>query len=186
MDYKNISQRTLQESKKIPAPKKPKKLNLLFWFGLLGAAFAIFIFCFIPNSIEEEDGVFIFVLNFLMFGGVSIFLFYSSSKMYEQQCKDYELSKHNFRDYQITIQLRKEKAEQQRRQQTQNSLNNYEKLKKEEAKKYNYYKYKCPMCNSNKIKTISTAKKVVSTEIFGIASRQIGKNYQCDDCKYMW
>lgn len=187
MDYKNISQRTLQESKNIPAPNKPKKLNIFFWLGLLCAAFAIFFFCFIPNAIEEEDGVFIFILNFLMFGGFSIFFFYSSPKMFAQQCKDYELSKSNFREYQITIQLRKEKAEQQRQQQIQNTLNDYDKLKKEEeAKKYNYYKYKCPMCNSNRITKISTAKKVVSTGMFGMASQQIGKNYQCDDCKYMW
>lgn len=187
MDHKNISKRTLQESKKIPVPKKPKRFNLFFWLGLLFAVCAIFDFYFILDAIEEEEGAFIYILCFLIFSFFSIFLFYCSPQVYKQQSKDYELSKTNFRDYQITMQFRKEKIEQQRQQQIQNTLDDYEKLKKEEeAKKHNYYRYKCPMCNSNRIRTISTAKKVVSTEIFGIASRQIGKNYQCDDCKYMW
>ncbi len=54
------------------------------------------------------------------------------------------------------------------------------------AKQYNHYKYKCPMCQSNRIITISTAKKVISTEAFGLASKTIGKNYRCNDCDYIW
>lgn len=54
------------------------------------------------------------------------------------------------------------------------------------AEKYNHYRYKCPMCGSNKIMNLSTAKKTVSAEAFGLGSKTIGKCYQCDDCKYMW
>ena len=54
------------------------------------------------------------------------------------------------------------------------------------AKKYNYYRYKCPMCGSTRIVTLSTAKKAISAEAFGLGSRTIGKTYQCDECKYMW
>ena len=52
-----------------------------------------------------------------------------------------------------------------------------------EAKKYNNYKYKCPMCGSNKIANISTAKKVVSAEMLGLASDKIGKTYLLELCK---
>lgn len=54
------------------------------------------------------------------------------------------------------------------------------------AKKYNYYKYTCPMCGSKRVKNISTASKVVSTELVGLASNKIGKSYECDDCQYKW
>lgn len=54
------------------------------------------------------------------------------------------------------------------------------------TKKYNYYRYKCPMCGSTKIVNISTAKKAISAEAFGLGSRTIGKTYQCDECKYIW
>ena len=54
------------------------------------------------------------------------------------------------------------------------------------AKKYNRYLYTCPMCGSNKIMDISTLNKSVSIEVFGLASKNLGKNYQCDDCKYRW
>lgn len=58
--------------------------------------------------------------------------------------------------------------------------------KEQENKKYNFYRYTCPMCGSKKIVNISKASKAISAEIFGLASDKVGKCYQCDDCKYMW
>ena len=52
--------------------------------------------------------------------------------------------------------------------------------------KYNDLKYTCPMCGSHKIKNIGTAKKVGGVVAVGLASQNIGKNYQCDDCNYKW
>ena len=52
--------------------------------------------------------------------------------------------------------------------------------------KYNGLKYTCPMCGSHKIKNIGTAKKLGGVAMVGLASGNIGKNYQCDDCKYKW
>lgn len=56
----------------------------------------------------------------------------------------------------------------------------------EENQKFNNYKYKCPMCGSNRIGNISTLSKAASIELFGVASKKLGKCYYCDDCKYMW
>lgn len=109
MNYKNISRKTIEESKNISAPNKPTKLNFAFLYGSLSTAFAIFVLCLIPNAIEKNDGVFGLVLNFLIFVGISIFFFCLVDKSYKQDCKDYELSKTNFREYQIIMQLRKEK-----------------------------------------------------------------------------
>lgn len=52
--------------------------------------------------------------------------------------------------------------------------------------KYNGLKYTCPMCGSHKIKSIGTAKKLGGVAAVGLASQNIGKNYQCDDCNYRW
>lgn len=58
--------------------------------------------------------------------------------------------------------------------------------KQTEMAKYNNLKYTCPMCGSHKIKTIGTGKKMAGVATVGLASKNIGKNYQCDDCNYIW
>ena len=50
------------------------------------------------------------------------------------------------------------------------------------AKKYNNYQYTCPMCQSKKIRNLSFDEK---TDPFKASSR-VGKNYHCDNCKYIW
>ena len=45
---------------------------------------------------------------------------------------------------------------------------------------------KCPNCQSTYIKKIGTGKRVASIIGFGILSSNIGKTYECLDCKYKW
>lgn len=45
---------------------------------------------------------------------------------------------------------------------------------------------KCPTCGSTKIKKISGTKKAASIIGFGILSNNIGKTYECLNCKYKW
>ena len=67
-----------------------------------------------------------------------------------------------------------------------------ERREKQQAKeradreKYNGFKYTCPMCGSHKVKNIGTGKKLAGVATVGLASKSIGKNYQCDDCNYRW
>lgn len=44
----------------------------------------------------------------------------------------------------------------------------------------------CPHCHSTNIKAISGTKKVASIIGFGILSNNIGKTYECLNCKYKW
>ena len=44
----------------------------------------------------------------------------------------------------------------------------------------------CPLCGSNNTERISTASRVVSTYMVGLASAKIGKQYKCKNCKHMW
>lgn len=45
---------------------------------------------------------------------------------------------------------------------------------------------KCPTCGSTKIKKISATKRWVGVGMFGLASSDMGKTMQCDDCGYKW
>lgn len=45
---------------------------------------------------------------------------------------------------------------------------------------------KCPTCGSTKVHKISGMKRWVSTGIFGLASSDLGKSMQCDNCGYKW
>lgn len=44
----------------------------------------------------------------------------------------------------------------------------------------------CPNCNSTNIKRITTGSRMLSGLTFGILSSNIGKTYQCNNCKYKW
>lgn len=158
MDYKNISNTTLQESKNIPAPKEPTRLNVCFWASILLAGFALLCICFIPKAIAEGDGIFIFIFNSLIWGGISIALFKAAKKQYEQKCKDYELSKSNFREYQIEMQLRKEAAERSRQQQIQNARDEYDRQQAAKAQRKADLAngiLKCPKCGADRIATVN-------------------------------
>lgn len=49
-------------------------------------------------------------------------------------------------------------------------------------------KPKCPMCGSTNISKISTLSRASSVIGFGILSKKIGKQWQCNNpkCKHMW
>lgn len=66
------------------------------------------------------------------------------------------------------------------------SENTQERASMEKAKEYNNYQYTCPMCGKHRIKNIGTGKKVAGVIAVGLASKNIGKNYQCQDCGYRW
>ena len=45
---------------------------------------------------------------------------------------------------------------------------------------------KCPHCGSTNISKISTASRLVSTSLFGLASSKVGKTMECKKCGYKW
>lgn len=44
----------------------------------------------------------------------------------------------------------------------------------------------CPHCGSTNIKKISTTSRVISTGLFGLGSRKVGKIWVCSSCGHMW
>lgn len=41
---------------------------------------------------------------------------------------------------------------------------------------------KCPFCKSINIKRIGTVNRMISTSLFGLSSRKIGKQWHCNSC----
>lgn len=52
--------------------------------------------------------------------------------------------------------------------------------------KGNPYGMTCPYCHATNIKKISTASRMISTGLFGLASSKIGKTYKCSKCGSTW
>lgn len=151
--------------------QKPSKLMVKVGAGFLVASIASLAFGIWAFS---SGGIVFVVLGVLGLGAT-----YYAFKDYRNELYKYHLSQTDRDAYdKYVIEEREKRLEEQR-------IIDQQKAEKE-AKKYNHYRYKCPMCQSNKIMNISTVKKAVSAEMLGLASDKIGKTYQCDDCKYMW
>lgn len=45
---------------------------------------------------------------------------------------------------------------------------------------------KCPTCGSTNVKKISSTKRWISAGLFGLASSNIGKTMECNNCGYKW
>lgn len=44
----------------------------------------------------------------------------------------------------------------------------------------------CPTCGSFNVRPISTGKRLISTLAWGLGSSNVGKTYECLDCRYKW
>lgn len=57
-------------------------------------------------------------------------------------------------------------------------------MEKQQAQKANVPK--CPTCGSTNVHPISTAKKAFGFALVGLFSSNLGKSYECENCKYKW
>ena len=57
-----------------------------------------------------------------------------------------------------------------------------ERISNEELKR----KPRCPTCGSDKVKKISTSKKIFAFGMIGFASSSVGKTFECKSCGYKW
>lgn len=61
---------------------------------------------------------------------------------------------------------------------------NQMRMEKQLAQKANVPR--CPTCGSTNVHPISTAKKAFGFALVGLFSSNLGKSYECDNCKYKW
>lgn len=154
-----------------PGTQKPSKVYFIQGFVFLIIAITLLVFGLWASS---TGGIIFVILGVIVFAIAAV-----SFNEYKKAVLKHHLANTDYTAYEEYI-----KSEREQERATQEFLQKHKEEK--EAKKYNNYKYKCPMCGSNKIANIATAKKVVSAEMLGLASNKIGKTYQCDECKYMW
>ena len=154
MDYKNLSQKTLRESKNIPYPRKPTFFNVWFWCGVIITSLVLFVCVRLPNAIEYDELDFWTVIAVLFFLGLGVFSFYLCKIFYKKNRDDYDLAQQDFRQYQIKMQLEKE----QRQSQYQATLNEYNAQQQAKAQRKQDLAngiLKCPKCGAGKIATIN-------------------------------
>ena len=70
---------------------------------------------------------------------------------------------------------------EKKRIQKEQAMLNEQRRREEEARKPH-----CPNCNSTNIQPISGTKRIGSILAFGILSKNIGKQFECRNCKYKW
>ena len=58
----------------------------------------------------------------------------------------------------------------------------YGKAVREGRDKGNSYGVKCPYCNATNVHKIGLGSRMLSTGLFGIGSKKIGKQWHCDHC----
>lgn len=69
--------------------------------------------------------------------------------------------------------------------QTSESVKQTEEIKQQTTKQDSNVP-KCPTCGSTHIKKISGTKRWVGVGLFGVASSDMGKTMQCENCGYKW
>ena len=81
----------------------------------------------------------------------------------------------------------KEKLYQKRKQSEQRQAEaQLAKREAQRAAQANACVPKCPTCGSTNVQRISTASRLGSTMLFGLASSKIGKTMECKNCGYKW
>lgn len=97
-------------------------------------------------------------------------------EMDELKNKDYDNFIFKFHHFE-EIQHKKDYAWQERKKELKKQGNVYPQKQ---------YTPKCPTCGNPNIKKISATKRWVSTGLFGLASSDVGKTMQCENCGYKW
>lgn len=59
----------------------------------------------------------------------------------------------------------------------------FDRINRHTINKPNEHNIHCPYCNSSNVTKIGTVNRMVSTSMFGLASKKIGKQWHCDNCK---
>ena len=166
-----IQERFEQESKiiKPPAPPAPTVMIAAIVFSFIGVLLTGW---FIDNDLSELAAFCIlglFITVAFVFLGLKWYL--DERKEYNQLCELME---------EAPEQYKKRELDRIRAKVTLEEL-----LKEEDMKRASLMPH-CPYCNSTRIEKISTANRLVSVEMFGLASGKIAKQYKCKDCKHMW
>lgn len=165
--YKPIPKTTVKKNNVQPpvAPHKQGGFVGSLAVSVMFAFFAaLFYFMEIYDGSYQFEGAIFFSFLCLCFGGIS-YICYSKQKI------KYRLYKNNIEEY-----CKKEKEERERRYQQQ------ERIRQQQIAEANK-RATCPYCKSKNTKRISTTSRITSVAMTGLASKKIGKQWHCNNCK---
>ena len=122
---------------------------------------------------------------FLVLFAIAVFIvaFYHSEK--QETENSIESASNDFELYEKKRQETRERFEQLK---AENQMRRQEEEKKQaELRKEKLgVNLTCPACGSSDIVKITSANRMGSIMVLGLASGKIGKQYRCHDCKHMW
>ncbi len=142
-------------------------MNLLKYFGFAILSFLLIIIGIYWYIMERDSEIISLIATGLLFLLYSVIAIIKEVLNDSKAKKRAELAK---TDYEAYLKERKESMKQLQ----------------ESSKNQNVYQPKCPTCGSTNVRKIGTGKKTASIVGFGILSSNIGKTYECLNCKYKW
>lgn len=144
--------------------KRPKFSVGFIVYMIIAFIFFTWLMLYTPTTYGEDPDVFKWVLELLVFIGIPL-AFYLP--FYNKQIKEYEYQFYHPEEY-----LEKQEEEGKRY---------YDSLQKRVSNLP-----KCPSCGSTNISNIGFGERAVSTGLWGINSKKIGKTHKCNNCGNMW
>lgn len=151
---------------KIEMPKPAKISKGLIIYSLVSIIWWWYVFIYFPVKSHENPQILFCIVLLCVVVGIPIYIHYGNHKKAKE---DYELACRSFEKYQ------KKAIEEQDRF--------WESFDEMFGDKTGIC---CPVCNSSKIKRISTVNRAVSVGAVGLASSKIGKQYECKSCHHKW
>lgn len=166
---------------KIVVPDKYPLSELLV--GILCSTIVVFLFWYLVNDFYNymRLGAVPWAILFTVLIILALFtLFWWWCFSYRR--KLYLMGKENYQKAQRYMYDQRKKDEKMR----QFIEESQQRQEEEDFAKYQASFYVCPNCGKRSGRRISAVTKAISAELMGIASDTLGKNYRCDECKYMW
>lgn len=174
----------LDEIDSLPLPDKPT------YFGIIKSDNNWLIFISLFTFILSLIIFFSFLIAFGKFDGLSaafavlsiivtLVFYYGINNVYKEKLSIYN----NFEKYKAT---EKKRIKENYDYNIESIIEKYGRKKNANEKSVSYVGLKCPVCSSLSVKRISTASRLTSIAMVGIASSKIGKQYQCNNCKHKW
>jgi len=169
-EYKALCEAEIAENR-----RKNDKLTIP---SLIFAIPAIILFVMMILTIARPDDDIVKTVS--LFGFIGFFIptiiLFSQSKKLDDRNKyllaDIQKTKNTLPKEVLDIIKTKDKLDNQRKYEALSSLSSSSP--------------KCPTCGSANVQKISGTSRVISTGLFGLGSKKIGKTMECKNCGYTW
>ena len=153
----------------IERPEKPKFSRTIIVYSLFMFLISIFLNIVAPiiqNRKRDIDyAATLFLITVFVLAPLLVYIF----AVYLKKYQDYSMAEWDFEEYKKKVISEQDEITRLARQNMPDVT-----------------VIKCPNCGSTNTKYITTANRMTSVAMVGIASDKIGKQYECKRCKYKW